>query len=46
MNIKKFGKRLSKINMLFDSIKEDGDVSAMEKDLLLSYLREAYEYVL
>ena len=45
MNIKKFGKRLSKINMLFNSIKEDGEVSAIEKDLLLSYMREAYEYI-
>lgn len=45
MNIKKFGKRLTKINMLFDSIKEDGEISAIEKDLLLSYMREAYEYV-
>lgn len=43
MNIKKFGKRLIKINRLFDGIQEDGEISSIEKDLLLSYLRDAYE---
>jgi len=44
MNIKKLSKRLSKIDMLLKSIKEDGKASKIERDLLLSYLREAYEY--
>lgn len=44
MNIKKLGKRLNKINLLFQSIKDDGTASKIEKDLLLSYLRDAYEY--
>ena len=44
MNIKKFSKRLNKINLLFQSIKEDGHISSIEKDLLLNYLRDAYEY--
>ena len=44
MNIKKLSKRLNKINLLFQSIKEEGSASSIEKDLLLSYLREAYEY--
>jgi len=44
MNFKKFGKRLSKINRLYDDVKDDGEISSMELDLLLSYLREAYEY--
>jgi len=46
MNFKKFGKRLSKINRLYDDIREDGEISSMELDLLLSYLREAYEYAI
>jgi len=44
MNFKKFGKRLSKINRLYDDVKDDAEISSMELDLLLSYLREAYEY--
>lgn len=44
MNIKKLGKRLNKINLLFQSIKEEGSASKIERELLLSYLRDAYEY--
>jgi len=45
MNIKKFAKQLKKINQLFDTIKEDGNVSAIERDLMLSYIRGLYEKV-
>jgi len=43
MNIKKIEKQLRKINQLFETIKEDGTVSAIEKDLMLSYIRDLYE---
>ncbi len=45
MNIKKIEKQLKKINQLFDNIKEDGTVSSIEKDLMLSYIRNLYEKV-
>jgi hypothetical protein len=43
MNIKKIEKQLKKINQLFETIKEDGTVSGIEKDLMLSYVRGLYE---
>ena len=43
MNIKKIEKQLKKLNQLFETIKEDGTVSAIEKDLMLSYVRNLYE---
>lgn len=43
MNIKKIEKQLKKINQLFETIKEDGTVSPIEKDLMLSYIRGLYE---
>lgn len=46
MNFKKFGKRLSKINRLYEDVREDGEISSIELDLLLSYLKEAYEYAI
>jgi len=46
MNIKKIEKQLKKINQLFDNIKEDGTVSAIERDLLLSYVRGLYEKII
>jgi len=45
MNIKKIEKQLKKINQLFNTIKEDGTVSAIEKDLMLSYVRGLYEKI-
>lgn len=43
MNIKKIEKQLKRINQLFENIKEDGSVSSIEKDLMLSYVRGLYE---
>jgi len=45
MNIKKIEKQLKKVNQLFDAIKEDGTITAIEKDLMLSYIRTLYEKV-
>jgi len=45
MNIKKIEKQAKKINQLIENIKEEGSVSAIEKDLLLSYIRDMYEKV-
>lgn len=45
MNIKKIEKQLRKINQLFETIKEDGTMSAIERDLLLSYVRTLYEKI-
>ncbi len=45
MNIKKIEKQLKKINQLFATIKEDGTVSAIERDLMLSYVRGLYEKI-
>jgi hypothetical protein len=45
MNIKKIEKQLKKINQLFESIKEDEAMSAIERDLMLSYIRELYERI-
>ncbi|MDF1698996.1 MAG: hypothetical protein P1U56_24300 [Saprospiraceae bacterium] len=46
MNIKKVEKQLRKINQLFENIKEDGVISPIEKDLMLSYVRSLYEKML
>lgn len=46
MNIKKIEKQLKKLNQLFDAIKEDGTISPIERDLMLSYIRGLYEKVL
>lgn len=46
MNIKKVEKSSRKINQLLENIKEEGNVSSIEKDLLLSYIRDMYEKVL
>lgn len=43
MNIKKTAKLLKKINNLFDGMREDASISAIERDLFLSYLRDLYE---
>lgn len=46
MNHKKVKKQINKINAFFDSITADEEVSSIEKDLLLSYVRKLYETVL
>lgn len=46
MNHKKVKKQINKINSFFDSITADDEVSQIEKDLLLSYVRKLYETVL
>ena len=47
MNIGKAKSYLNKINRLFTGIEEDGgDVSQIEKDLMLSYVREFYDSVI
>lgn len=46
MNIKKVEKQARKISQLLENIKEEGHVSKIEKDLLLSYIRDMYEKVL
>lgn len=43
MDTREFGRKLKKISVLYDTIQENGAVSALEKDLLLSYIRDLYE---
>lgn len=43
MDINKSRLLLNKINRFFDNIVDDGEVSAIEKDLMLSYIRDFYE---
>ncbi|MBK9151544.1 MAG: hypothetical protein IPM26_11300 [Saprospiraceae bacterium] len=43
MDTREFGRKLKKISVLFDTIQENGAVSNLEKDLLLSYIRDLYE---
>lgn len=45
MNIKKVEKSVRKISQLVENIKEEGTVSRIEKDLLLSYVRDLYEKI-
>lgn len=46
MNYKKIKKQINKINSFFESITADDEISKIEKDLLLSYIRKLYESVL
>lgn len=46
MNIKKVEKQAKKITQMLENIKDEGHVSRIEKDLLLSYIRDLYEKVL
>lgn len=46
MNLKKAKKHLLKINRLYDNISEDGQLSQIERDLMLNYVREFYEIFL
>ncbi len=43
MNIKKFEKRLDRVQKLFSAIKEEGNISKIERDLLANYVRKLYE---
>lgn len=45
MNHKKVKKQINKINSFYESITADDEVSKIEKDLLLSYIRKLYEAV-
>lgn len=46
MRIKKIEKRLSKINRVFNAFKDDGNISKIEKDLLLGYVRDLYDLII
>lgn len=46
MDLSQIEKKLSKINTLFDAVKADGSISAIERDLLLDYTRGFYESLL
>ena len=46
MELVKIEKKIAKISTVYDTFKEDGKISTLEKDLLLGYIRELYELVL
>jgi hypothetical protein len=46
MDISKVGKKLNKLNSLFNTVIEDGIISEIERDLLLSYTQRLYEAML
>ncbi|MBC7885295.1 MAG: hypothetical protein H7X99_07460 [Saprospiraceae bacterium] len=46
MDILPFKRKLNKINVLIDSAGTDGEFTVLEKDLMLSYIRDLYEIVL
>ncbi len=46
MKHKKIKKQIKKVSSFFESISADDDISKIEKDLLLSYVRKLYEAVL
>lgn len=46
MKIKKTGKLLKKLNNLYENMKEEGDISRIEQDLFLSYIKDLYEQAL
>ncbi len=43
MNTDKAGRLLRKIQALYDNLSDQGTMSSLERDLLLSYLRDLYE---
>jgi hypothetical protein len=43
MNTDKATKLLKKIQALYDNLGDQGSMSSLERDLILSYLRELYE---
>jgi hypothetical protein len=46
MNFKKVEKAAKKINQLLDNMRDEDHISSIEKDLLLSYIRDMYEKVI
>lgn len=46
MDIQNFNKKISKISALADNGNTDGHFSSLERDLLLSYIRELYDIAL
>ncbi len=46
MNIKKIRKQLKKINTLFSAIEEEGQMNAIEQDLMKTYILSLYEQML
>ena len=46
MDTQSFNKKLNKISALADNGNADGHFSSLERDLLLSYIRELYEIVI
>jgi hypothetical protein len=45
MDLIKIDKKLKRISTVYESFKEDGRISPLEKDLLLGYIRELYDHV-
>ena len=46
MDISQFNKKISKISLFADNLSTDGQFSTLERDLLLSYIRDLYELAL
>ena len=46
MDIKNFNRKLHKISSLAENANDDNDLTALERDLLLSYIRDLYEIAL
>mgnify|MGYP000894141300 FL=1 len=46
MDIKNFNRKLHKISSLAENANDDNDLTALEHDLLLSYIRDLYEIAL
>jgi hypothetical protein len=46
MDIHSFNKKLSKISIIIDSLDDGGNLSPLERDLLLSYIRDLYDLAL
>lgn len=46
MNIQSFNKKLQKIAALTDNMQAESQISALERDLLLNYIRELYDIAL
>lgn len=45
MDINRIERRVKKINAVLEAFKEDNRISAIEKDLLLGYVRELYDLI-
>jgi hypothetical protein len=46
MELMKIDKKIKRISTLYESFREEGKISQLEKDLLLGYIRELYELVM